>query len=213
MAEHDGVAGTEQDAKARVSRRQALIGAGAALSVPTITSLASAPAYANNNSADPIVLDDFTTDQGASEVLYDGSFKFGIRDGGVGVPGEPYTVIVGGILTMSNRRFHDPVTLWYSPEPEDGGTIYTTIPVECTELVIQGVSKYQGSACHVFIEDGFGGFKHEVPGALVGTEMVFDINALPEIADPRLHFRIPYFQAPGAPDPYEFVAAGPIILR
>ncbi|MCP3851462.1 MAG: hypothetical protein GY694_14640, partial [Gammaproteobacteria bacterium] len=162
---HDGVAGTEQDAKARVSRRQALIGAGAALSAPTITSLASAPAYANNNSADPIVLDNFTTDQGSSPVLYDGTFKFGKRDGEEQVGNLPYTVIENGILTMSTHRVAPPIALTYSAEPIDGGTIYTTIPAECTELVIQRVSKYEGWGSYVFIQDGYGTISQQVPGA------------------------------------------------
>ncbi len=104
MAVQDGVAGTEQDAKARVSRRQALIGAGAALTAPTIRSLASAPAYAGTTSAGPIELDDFTTDNdGLVGALYDGSFKFGIRGGGAQVGNDPYTVIENGILTMTSR--------------------------------------------------------------------------------------------------------------
>ncbi|MCP3852781.1 MAG: hypothetical protein GY694_21520, partial [Gammaproteobacteria bacterium] len=195
----------EQDAKARVSRRQALIGAGAALSAPTITSLASAPAYAGTTSAGPIVLDNFTTDQGSSPVSYDGTFKFGRRDGQEPVTIDPYTVIENGILTMSAHNFAFPYSLNYTAEPEVGGTIYTTIPAECTELVIQRVSKYEGWGSYVSIQDGWGSIPHEVPGVLVGTEMVFNINALPEIADPRLEFLISYFQAPGAPNPFQFV--------
>ncbi|MCP3857797.1 MAG: hypothetical protein GY698_24255, partial [Actinomycetia bacterium] len=209
--------GTEQDAKARVSRRQALIGAGAALSAPTITSLASAPAYAGTTSAGPIELDDFTTDNdGLVGALYDGSFKFGKRIGGAQVGVGPYTVIENGILTMSTHIHAFPTPLKYRPEPIDGGTIYTTIPAECTQLVIQRVSKYEGVDSHVVIQEGFGGISHVGHGAHVGTEMVFNINALPEIADPRLSFRIPFRPGPGAPpfpDHFQFVAAGPMILR
>ncbi|MCP4085927.1 MAG: hypothetical protein GY745_12865, partial [Actinomycetia bacterium] len=206
-----GVAGAEQDAKARVSRRQALIGAGAAFSAPTITSLASAPAYANCNSAD-FVLDNFTTDQGPFAVYHDGSFPFGLRQGGAGDPGH-FTVIENGVLTMSNTAFSDPMVLEYRPVALDGGTIYTTIPAECTQLVIQGVSKYEGTGSYVTIQDGHLGPVYQVFGALVGTEMVFDLGAVPKITDPRLYFIIPFLPADGAPDPFQFVAEGPIILR
>ncbi len=211
MAEQDGVAGAEQDAKARVSRRQALIGAGAALSAPTITSLASAPAYANCNSAD-FVLDNFTTDQGSTHVYHDGSFPFGLRRGGVGDPGH-FTVIENGVLTMSNPTLSDPFGLQYGPYPSDGGDIYTTIPAECTQLVIQDVSKYEGKECWVGIQDGYQGPVYQAFGVLVDTEMVLDLGAVPKITDPRLDFKIPWNQADGAPDPFQFVAEGPIILR
>ncbi|MCP4103433.1 MAG: hypothetical protein GY750_18725, partial [Lentisphaerae bacterium] len=203
----------EQDAKARVSRRQALIGAGAAFSAPTITSLASAPAYANCNSAGPIVLDNFTTNQGPSPVYHDGSFPFGFRRGGVGGDPGHFTVIENGVLTMSNTAFSVPFALHYGPYPSDGGDIYTTIPAECTQLVIQDVSKYEGKECWVGIQNGYQGPVYQAFGALVGTEMVFDLGAVPMIAHPRLDFIIPFLPADLAPDPFEFVAEGPIILR
>ncbi len=68
--------GTNSSERSLLSRRRALqIGAGAAFSAPTITSLAKTPAYAAGTSAIPITIDDFSLPQtGPSTSLFNGSF-------------------------------------------------------------------------------------------------------------------------------------------
>ncbi|MCP4964553.1 MAG: hypothetical protein GY926_04905 [bacterium] len=67
------------DARSRLSRRRALqIGAGAAFSAPTITSLATTPAYAACSSVD-LVLDSFAYPQATGTIESDSSFLFDSR--------------------------------------------------------------------------------------------------------------------------------------